>query len=66
MESNEPIHCCEQMRMMVEEENSIAFHDGEYGIPIQDGGTSYLVIEFCPWCGKRIAKMQNDAIFDCE
>ena len=52
--------------MMVEEENSIAFHDGEYGIPIQDGGTSYLVIEFCPWCGKRIAKMQNDAIFDCE
>lgn len=42
------------MRMMVEEENSIVFHDGEYGVPVRDGGSSYLVIEYCPWCGRIV------------
>jgi hypothetical protein len=33
---------------------------GEYGLWIRDGedgaATSYLVIRFCPWCGKRLFK----------
>ncbi len=24
------------------------------GIIIHDGGSSYIEIEFCPWCGKKI------------
>lgn len=28
---------------------------GEYGIIIHDGGTSFSVIHFCPWCGKRLS-----------
>ena len=24
---------------------------GEYGIPIRDGGSSIIVIHYCPWCG---------------
>ena len=49
-------HCCENMKMMVEEENSIVFiqKTREYGVPIQDGGSSFLVMSFCPWCGKKI------------
>lgn len=24
------------------------------GIPVRDGGSSFIVIAFCPWCGKRV------------
>jgi len=24
----------------------------EYGLIIHDGGTSYVTISYCPWCGK--------------
>ena len=27
---------------------------GEYGIIIHDGGTAFIVIRFCPWCGKAL------------
>lgn len=26
----------------------------EYGIPIHDGGSSYISIKYCPWCGKEL------------
>lgn len=25
-----------------------------FGIPIHDGGSSYIKINFCPWCGKSL------------
>ncbi len=27
---------------------------GNYGIPVRDGGSSYIAIDFCPWCGIKI------------
>ena len=27
-----------------------------YGIPIRDGGSSYIGIKYCPWCGIEIDK----------
>jgi hypothetical protein len=27
---------------------------GDYGIPVLDGGTSYIVLDFCPWCGAKL------------
>jgi len=27
----------------------------EYGIIVHDGGTSFIVIQFCPWCGNRLS-----------
>jgi len=27
---------------------------GKYGIIIHDGGTSFIVIDFCPWCGSAL------------
>jgi hypothetical protein len=38
------------------------FH--EYGVKICDGGTSYLVIEFCPWCGKKLPNSKREKWFD--
>jgi hypothetical protein len=29
---------------------------GEYGMPIRDGGSSFSVIAYCPWCGAALGK----------
>lgn len=29
---------------------------GVYGIPIRNGGSAIIVIEYCPWCGIRLPK----------
>jgi len=34
----------------------------EYGIPLVDG-ISYILIEFCPWCGKRLPKSLREEWF---
>lgn len=46
-----------------DKEDKVIFYyssNDEYGIPIADliGGfiSSYIVIEFCPWCGKPLCK----------
>lgn len=36
----------------------------EYGVPILDGGSSYIVITFCPWCGQRLPSSLRDAWFE--
>lgn len=28
----------------------------EYGLRIHDGGSSYVVISHCPWCGARLPR----------
>ena len=41
----------------------------EYGLPIHDGengrATSYIQIQHCPWCGKKLPESQRDEWFDC-
>ena len=36
----------------------------EYGIPVRDGGTSTVSIQFCPWCGADLPTSMRDAWFD--
>ena len=24
------------------------------GLPVRDGGASFVIIQYCPWCGKNI------------
>jgi len=36
----------------------------EYGIPVHDGGSSKVVISFCPWCGKQLPVSLRDTWFD--
>lgn len=61
-------YCCTEMAGNVENECSSGIHDrwecpdclihitrlGEYGIIVHDGGTSFCLISFCPWCGADI------------
>lgn len=37
---------------------------GEYGLPVHDGGASYVVIAHCPWCGAALGDSQRDRWFD--
>jgi hypothetical protein len=32
----------------------------EYGIRVLDGGSSFIVINFCPWCGKNLPASLRD------
>jgi len=36
----------------------------EYGIPIHDGGSSKIHINFCPWCGTKFPESKRDLWFD--
>lgn len=29
----------------------IRLRDGRYGLPVRDGGSSFITISFCPGCG---------------
>ena len=35
----------------------------EFGIRVLDGGSSILVIHYCPWCGKRLPSSLRDEWF---
>jgi hypothetical protein len=32
----------------------------EFGLIIHDGGTSYIVVKHCPWCGKTVPPSNRD------
>lgn len=61
-------HCCEQMKRQVEHTCSVHsepsdcpdalvvhLSTGEFGLRIHDGGSSFITIQYCPWCGKHLA-----------
>ena len=66
-------HCCDPMRKHVEltcerhefgadcPDSVIAYHPGSggYGLRIHDGGASYYVIDYCPWCGIRLGEKKS-------
>ena len=36
----------------------------EYGVIVHDGGASYVLMNFCPWCGTKLPESQRDRWFD--
>jgi len=72
------LHCCATMTASLEmscgqhtdpfdcPDVSLVFHEifTEYGMPIRDGGSSYLLISHCPWCGARLPESGRDLWFD--
>ncbi len=36
----------------------------EHGLIIHDGGSSHLLISFCPWCGRRLPDSKRDRWFE--
>lgn len=35
----------------------------EYGLIVHDGGQSYIIINFCPWCGEKLPQSVRDKYF---
>lgn len=36
----------------------------EYGLKIYDGGSSQILILFCPWCGKKLPNSKKERWFE--
>ena len=61
-------HCCEMMEENVEFKceqhksqfdcpDSLIYYSEKthhYGIIIHDGGPSFIIIRYCPWCGTKL------------
>lgn len=57
-------YCCLEMAYYLIEDkegkinyDSVITHRAKqkgFGIPIHDGGTSYIKINYCPWCSKKL------------
>lgn len=61
------MHCCKEMTTHInEKEVAITYIPKfrEYGIKILDGGSSYQIINYCPWCGKKLPESLRDKWFE--
>ena len=48
---------CSQHKDAFECPDSLLYYsdrENEYDLIVHDGGTSYIVIRYCPWCGSRL------------
>ncbi|WP_328387574.1 DUF6980 family protein [Nocardia sp. NBC_00416] len=76
---NEPSrHCCEMMTSNLDWECQLHQDPydcpdalvifiakfAEYGLIIHDGGTSFVAIDFCPWCGASLPESQRNRWVD--
>lgn len=71
-------HCCQRMDISVnytcdhghekwECADSLISYDevfDEYGLIIHDGGTSLILINYCPWCGQKLPDSKRDKWFN--
>jgi hypothetical protein len=51
------------MRRYVEDEDEIVYfwpRVNEYLIPVHDGGSSGIVMRYCPWCGRRLPASKRE------
>lgn len=56
-------HCCEQMAFHLAHEDETLHYSAkfrEYAIPVHNGGSSYITIAFCPWCGTTLPRPLRD------
>lgn len=76
--SDTQTHCCDDMHKALHftcEQHSDPYECGdyaliyhplfcEYGLIIRDGGMSYLLIDYCPFCGSKLPERRRDWWFD--
>ena len=63
------VHCCDRMdydlnqKCEIHESRAdcpdalIAFVRGGYGLVVHDGGSSFIEIQYCPWCGAKLPEI---------
>jgi len=58
--------CCDELRDHCKnEELGIIFYPKflEFGLLVQDGGSSFIEIYYCPWCGEKLPNSVRDLRF---
>ena len=61
------LQCCPAIAEAISENEFGFVYIGkyrEYGLKYRDGGSSYQLINFCPWCGKKLPSSLRDKLFD--
>ena len=62
------MHKCKDMNyyLSFEKEKIVLYNEifDEYGIPECTGGTSYIIIKYCPWCGGRLPDSKRNEWFE--
>ena len=56
-------HCCSEFDYFIKNgEVALCYNDTyrEYGINVLDGGSSFIQIKYCPWCGNKFPKDVGD------
>ncbi len=59
-------YCCEEIiKRALDDETAININKKfrEFGISVLDGGSSHIVIKFCPWCGAKLPSLLRDKWF---
>jgi len=58
-------HCCDLMTYYVNHDDHVVYfweEFTEYLIPIHDGGSSGVLIRYCPWCGTELPDSERDEV----
>jgi hypothetical protein len=61
------MHCCSSMVRQLESGETTMLYIPkfrEYGVRVLDGGTSFIRILFCPWCGQSLPPSVRDQWFE--
>ena len=58
--------CCQMMQDNIRDKQIPLIYQRKYrqfGIEVMDGGTSYILIKYCPFCGKKLPSQLRDKWF---
>ena len=63
---NPPHYCIDIQRLLPRDDFPLEYFPQfrEYGIRYLGDGTSYQLLEFCPWCGERLPRSLGDQWFE--
>ena len=68
-------YCCDKMKYFVSQNKNVGDFNSddiiyyapqfdEYGIVIHDSGKSYIKMDYCPWCGRKLPDSKRNLWFD--
>ena len=57
--------CCEEMNVNIQEARIVHYNEvfDEYGIVLTEDNVSFILIKYCPWCGKRLPHSRREEWF---
>ncbi len=58
--------CCEEMRLHITESHLVDYDErfDEYGIYYHEDNVSVQLIQYCPWCGRKLPESRRDDWFE--